>query len=111
MGDLIPKDFFELRASNAKYWALLKEQVEKDFQRIGSIVLELDSSNHDNWIETIRKACERLDNSNQLDNFLYIVDLPENWSNDLKLSSHYYTDLAYAILRREWVEIYYRLNY
>ena len=111
MSGLIPKDFFELQVSNARYWALLKEQVEKDFQRIGSLSLELEGSKLDSWIETIRKACEKLDNSNQLDNFLYIVDLPENWSNDLKLSSDYYTDLAYAILQREWAKIYYRLNY
>ena len=111
MSESIPKDFFELQASNARYWTLLKEQVEKDFQRIGSIFLELEQHQLSSWIETIRTACEKLDKSNQLDNFLYIVDLPENWSNNLKLSSDYYTDLAYAILQREWVKIYYRLNY
>lgn len=111
MSELIPKDFFELQASNAKYWILLKEQIEKDFQRIGNISFELDTSEPVKWIDTIVDACESLDRSNQLENFLYIVDLPENWSNDLKQSSDYYSDLAYALLQREWAKIYYRLNY
>ncbi len=111
MSELIPKYFFELTTSNEKYWLLLKEQIEKDFQRIGSQEIDLDTSNTANWIKQISDICSSLDQSNQLENLLYLIDLPENWSANLKLSDNYYSDLSHAIIQREWVKIYYRMNY
>lgn len=110
MSQVIPSDFRELTVGQHHFHEALKQQIERDFYRAGLSEFELTEHNPEEWIRKIADSCKKLDAAHQLTAALYAIDLPENWALDIALSSDYYTDLALAIIQREWVKVCWRIK-
>jgi hypothetical protein len=111
MSNVIPSDFRELAVGQHQYREFLKQQIERDFHRAGLSDFELPENNWEQWTLKIADSCRKLDTAHQLTAALYAIDLPENWALNIALSSDYYTDLALAIIQREWVKVCWRIKY
>lgn len=88
---------------------LLKEQVERDLMKTGEqqeLSLQLS-----NWFEELGEILHKLEQTGQLDQFLYTVDLPENWSKEIRSTLNPFEELAEAVLQREWQKVYLRKMY
>lgn len=85
-------------------------QLSKDFERVG-IPLNFELPNEPNqWIPQLSKLLSKIDDQ-QMNHLLYIIDLPEKWSLNMKNTNNANDQLAEGILYRELVKIYYRLQY
>jgi hypothetical protein len=85
-------------------------QLTKDFERVGLYLdFQLDKEPR-LWIPQVSQLLSKLEDY-QLNQLLYIIDLPEKWSSNMKNSSNVNDQLAEGILYRELVKIYYRLNF
>lgn len=105
----IPTNFHDLTPQNVDLIGLLKEQVERDLMKIG-IQLEL-STQHRNWFSELSDILRKLEQTGQLNQFLYTVDLPENWSKEIQSTNDPFQELAEAVLQREWQKVYLRKMY
>ena len=100
----------------AKEYALLsnlKQQLEKDF-KLSGIDLTLDSDAPEDIVQRIEaKTVEALQAPNSIQNLLYTVDVPEAivaslpTNNPKALSKA----IAFLILKRCWMKVWYKAKY
>jgi hypothetical protein len=88
----------------------LHEQLAKDFDRIGKPFTAIDKEAPNDWIVLLAKVLSKL-TTEELDQLLYVIDLPENWSRQLTADSTNFLDMAEAILYRELTKIYFKIQY
>jgi hypothetical protein len=106
----LPEKINELNSSNHKFIVALKEQVNKDLAKVGNFGFETSDFQLNEWITVLASVLNRM-NDHELDQFLYVVDLPENWSRHLKQSENPVEQLSEAVLQREWQKIYFRIKF
>lgn len=85
-------------------------QLEKDLMLIGSPMPLLAGDLPMDWIPELARTLGSL-SAYQLKQLLYIVDVPENWSNQIRESEDPENALAEAIFIREMTKVYYKLQF
>ncbi|MFY7990890.1 MAG: hypothetical protein ACOVO3_09150 [Fluviicola sp.] len=85
-------------------------QLEKDLMLVGAPVPDLQGDLPMEWFPELAKTLSTL-SAYQLKQLLYIVDVPENWSNQLTESQEPEKALAEAIFIREITKVYYKLQF
>lgn len=108
MDELLPKNIRGLTFSHQELITLLKEQLEKDFLKMGVEIKGFNLNSLDEWIIDLTKELKQLEHRHSLQQFLYIVDLPESLSNQILGSIDPLPELAEAVLQREWQKVYFR---
>lgn len=88
----------------------LHEQLAKDFDRIGKPFAAIDKEAPNDWIILLAKVISLL-STEELNQLLYVIDLPENWSKQLNKDAAAFHLLAEAILYRELTKIYFKIQY
>ncbi len=88
----------------------LHEQLAKDFDRIGKPFAAIDKEAPSDWIVLLAKVLSKL-TTEELNQLLYVIDLPENWSRQLTAERDDYQGLAEAILYRELTKIYFKIQF
>ena len=79
-------------------------QLEKDFQRCG---LTLSSLDVDNLLSSVETCIEQL-SSTQLQQLIYLVDIPESLFVSMSRKPTFHRELSEAILMREALKVYLR---
>jgi hypothetical protein len=99
-----------LRTSEEALISAVYRQVKSDIERSALVIpfnsdLPADLWKHELaiWLPGIPAVA--------LQSYLYLVDLPEKLLNALQTSDHFFEELAEAIIYRELVKVYYRMNY
>ncbi len=82
-------------------------QLEKDFQRCG---LTLSSSDVDNLLSSVETCIEQL-SSTQLQQLIYLVDIPESLFVSMSRKPTFHRELSEAILMREALKVYLRSKF
>ena len=88
----------------------LHEQLAKDFDRIGKPFAAIDKEDTSEWIPLLATVISLL-TAEELNQLLYVIDLPENWSKQLSEDVAAFHLLAEAILYRELTKIYFKIQY
>jgi hypothetical protein len=88
----------------------LHEQLAKDFDRIGKPFAAIDKEDPSEWIPLLATVISLL-TAEELNQLLYVIDLPENWSKQLSEDVAAFHLLAEAILYRELTKIYFKIQY
>lgn len=102
----LPTNIRELKPDQQVLIELLKEQVMRDLSKVG--ISAFPETELTRWISELAVLLRKLEQEHQLDQFLYLVDLPENWSRTIQLSNDPFEVLAEAVLQREWQKVYWR---
>jgi hypothetical protein len=85
-------------------------QLRHDFKRVG-IPFKIDAkSNPKEWIYQVAETLLRMDH-HQLPQLLYLIDLPESLSNTLLSANDNYAQLSEAIIYRELIKVYFKIQY
>ena len=103
----LPAKIFDIKPGSVEYILALKEQINRDLSKVGNYEFITENSFPKDWINLFSEIIKKL-TENELNQLLYVVDLPENWSEDLRQSESPYVSLAEAILQREWQKVYFR---
>ena len=82
-------------------------QLEKDFQRCG---LTLSSLDVDNLLSSVETCIEQL-SSTQLQQLIYLVDIPESLFVSMSRKPTFHRELSEAILMREALKVYLRSKF
>ncbi len=82
-------------------------QLEKDFQRCG---VTLSSSDVDNLLSSVETCIEQL-SSTQLQQLIYLVDIPESLFVSMSRKPTFHRELSEAILMREALKVYLRSKF
>ncbi len=82
-------------------------QLEKDFHRCG---LTLSSSDVDNLLSSVETCIEQL-SSTQLQQLIYLVDIPESLFVSMSRKPTFHRELSEAILMREALKVYLRSKF
>jgi hypothetical protein len=88
----------------------LHEQLAKDFDRIGKPFAAIDKEAPNDWIVLLAKVLSKL-STEELNQLLYVIDLPENWSRQLTAEGDDFQGLSEAILYRELTKIYFKIQF
>ena len=88
----------------------LHEQLAKDFDRIGKPFAAIDKEDPSEWIPLLATVISLL-TAEELNQLLYVIDLPENWSKQLSEDVAAFHLLAEAILYRELTKTYFKIQY
>lgn len=88
----------------------LYEQLAKDFDQIGKPFAAIDNEAPNEWIDLLAKVLSKL-TAEEMNQLLYVIDLPENWSRQLTAGRTDFLELAEAILYRELTKIYFKIQY
>lgn len=88
---------------------LLRQQLERDLQR-GGHPLNLPSEQPDNWVSALAQHLGLLSDE-RLAALLYLIDMPEALIRQIGNHPEDRQELASAVLYREIVKVYYKLNY
>lgn len=99
-----------LQLSNELIIQKLHEQLTKDFDRIGKPFAAIDKEDPSEWIPLLATVISLL-TAEELNQLLYVIDLPENWSKQLSEDVAAFHLLAEAILYRELTKIYFKIQY
>jgi hypothetical protein len=99
-----------LQLSNELIIQKLHEQLTKDFDRIGKPFGSIDKEDPSDWIPLLAKTISKLA-ADELNQLLYVIDLPENWSKQLNEDLADFHLLAEAILYRELTKIYFKIQF
>lgn len=110
MNDATPSDLHELSPSHTKWVTLLEQQLEKDLLKCGITFSFPENTPFSQWIAAFGTYLAALSDAT-LQQLLYVVDLPENWSKHLMHSEHPNHMLAEAILQREWQKVVFRQRF
>jgi len=102
----LPINIRELKPDQQVLIELLKEQLLRDLSKVG--IATFPDTQLTRWISELAQLLQQLEKEHQLDQFLYLVDLPENWSRVIQHSSDPFENLAEAVLQREWQKVYCR---
>jgi hypothetical protein len=100
----------KLRISEEALVSAVYHQLKTDIERAGAIVPFDEGLAPDSWKHAIAAWLPSL-SAGALHSYLYLLDLPEKLLNMLKVSDHFFEELADAIIYRELVKVYYRMNY
>jgi len=106
----LPENINELNPSNLQLIIALKEQISNDLAKVGNYSFEDNGFRVENWVSRLSDVLSKM-NDHELNHFQYVVDLPENWSKDIRASDNPITELAKAILQREWQKVYFRIKF
>lgn len=106
----LPKNIFDLDSGLQQYLDALKDQINKDLQKVGNYEFQTSVIEVKRWIPNLSETIRKL-SDNELNQLLYVVDLPENWSKNIFVSENPFDQLAEAILQREWSKIYFRIKF
>ena len=82
-------------------------QLTKDFQRCG---LTLDSHDVDYLLSSIESCIRKVSNT-QLQQLIYLIDIPESIFISLSRKESFHQDLSEAILMREPLKVYLRTKF
>lgn len=88
----------------------LFQQLKKDFERVGIQLNFTIANDPKKWIADISTCLKSIDDQ-QMNQLLYLIDLPEIWSKNMQSSNDPFDNLAEGILYRELVKVYYRQIY
>ncbi len=80
------------------------EQLQKDFQRCGLELMSIDPSQ---LLEAI-EACIKLVSNTQLQQLIYLIDIPESIFHSLSRKESFHQELSEVILMREALKVYLR---
>jgi hypothetical protein len=107
-----PEIWQELRSrvSEEELVSAVYHQLKSDIERSGLTIPFTNTVSPDLWNHELAVWLPSL-SSTALHSYLYLVDLPEKWLNMLQISDHFFEELAAAILYREMVKVYYKMNY
>lgn len=100
----------QLRVSKRKLIDLLREQLNRDFNRANIREFELSSENLSLWEHELSVFLQSI-TSEKLAQLQYIIDIPEELANQSISENNDAHHLAKMILLRELLKIYYRLQY
>lgn len=106
----LPENIFDLDSGLQQYLDALKVQINKDLQKVGNYQFQTSAIEVKLWIPVLSLLIRKL-SDNELNQLLYVVDLPENWSKNILVSEDPLEQLAEAILKREWAKIYFRIKF
>ncbi len=106
----LPEKIFDINPSSNDYILALKTQINKDLQKVGNHEFTANEFEPKLWIELLSQLLETL-NEQELNQLLYVVDLPENWSRQIFISDNPNQQFAEAILQREWQKIFFRIKF
>ncbi|ASS50506.1 MAG: hypothetical protein A3D31_13145 [Candidatus Fluviicola riflensis] len=100
----------KLRVTEEAIVSAVYQQLKSDIERSGSVIPFAPDLPPDSWKQALAAWLPSL-SVGELHSYLYLIDLPENVVNMLEASSHFFEELADAIIYRELVKVYYRMNY
>lgn len=100
----------KLRVSEEELVSAVYQQLKSDIERSGSVIPFTSDLPPDSWKHEIAAWLPSL-SVGALHSYLYLIDLPENLVNMLKVSDHFFEELSDAIIYRELVKVYYKMNY
>jgi|SRR6218665_590813 len=106
----IPEKIFDIKPSALEFISILKTQLNKDLAKVGNHQFSGKDVAPKQWIGELSELLLKL-NEHELNQFLYVVDLPENWSRNILVSENPNEQLAEAILQREWQKIFFRIKF
>ena len=86
------------------------EQLTKDFNRCNIELAVNPQSNPNSWTIQLTTILHQL-SDNELAHLLYLIDVPETWSNLIRQSDANLEQLSAAIIYRELVKIHSKLSY
>ena len=102
-------NLFQLKSRDAIVQRVY-QQLANDFSLTGNAIpftIELPTEQWSiqlaNWLEN--------QHATTIQQLLYIIDLPENFVQNLEASTHYNEQLAEAIIYREMTKVYYKITY
>ena len=90
--------------SDQSFRAATLEQIQKDFQRCG---LELNSMDLNELLTSIELCISHVSNA-QLQQLIYLIDIPEALFLSLSRKETFHQELSEAILMREALKVYLR---
>lgn len=99
-----------LRITEEALVSAVYRQLMSDIERSGSVIPFSEDLPPDSWKHALAAWIPSL-SVGALHSYLYLIDLPENLVNMLATSDHYFEELADAIIYREMVKVYYKMNY
>jgi len=106
----LPEKIFDIKSSSEEYISALKAQLNKDLAKVGDHQFSANNFEPKRWIIQFSEILVSL-KPDELQQLLYVVDLPENWSKQILQSENANEQLAEAILQREWQKIFFRIKF
>lgn len=99
-------------ALSSEEWVIQKvyAQLEKDFNRCALPFTLHPQSNPSSWIVELAESLQHL-SSATLSQLLYLIDIPESLSTELRAASDNLAQLAGAIIYRELVKVHSKISY